>query len=398
MSENTLVLDEYQSAAAKAIFDWYALNQRHKNKRPERFILAGLAGTGKTTIVKYIIGTLGLDKSNVAFCAFTGKAALVMTRKGTPATTIHRLMYKVGEDLHGKPIFTRRSQLSESIKLIVVDEASMVSKEIQSDLESYQIPVLYVGDHGQLPPVGEENSLMLKPNVRLEKIHRQAEGNPIIMLSKLARLGAFLHNKSYGEGVSKIPKAHFDIGTASTFDQVLCGKNITRHELNKKFRAHLGLANPGDPFSYIPVSGDRVISLKNVYSHGLINGLTGKVTFSGDFDYGDINEDDLYKYPSNMLAIDFDNEDFSGSDGEEESFSNIPYQELVFAKNFIDQKDRYQYPFDYAYAITVHKSQGSQYNSVLIMEEYLGDKDMHKRWLYTAITRAVESVVIVGSK
>lgn len=378
----SIVLEDSQRSAVNAIKKWFT-----SQTKQQRFILAGLAGTGKTTIVKCIIEELNLAEDEVCFCAFTGKAAMVLTQKGTPAVTMHKLMYDVSEDpLTHDPVFTRKDRLDKKLRLIVVDEASMVSKEMQKDIESYEIKILYVGDHGQLPPVGDEvNNLMTKADETLEKIHRQAEGNPIIFMAKLARLGAKLPYKQYGDSCIKISPRELTVSMLTATDQILCGKNATRTKLNNRMRSILGFTRPQVQ------PKDKIICLRNNWLKGFINGMTGTVAETYEFDKeAYATEEDWWRYPCGTMAMSFQSE--LG-----ENHHNVPYDEGVFVGQKPDFKNRYLEAFDFAYAITVHKSQGSQYLYPIVMEEYLGNSQFHAKWLYTAITRAANGIIIVGT-
>jgi exodeoxyribonuclease V len=203
------------------------------------FRVFGYAGTGKTTIVSHAISDLGLTTGtaglggDVLYAAFTGKAALVMTRKGTPASTIHSLIYHVSEpteaeiekikkeiadlavrlpsmgpaerqfeevrlkklelqlkDIH-KPRFTLNpGSILRDAKLLVLDEVSMVGDDMAHDLLSFGKPVLVLGDPGQLPPVkGEGAFTKVQPDVMLTEVHRQTGESAIIRLATMARQG-----------------------------------------------------------------------------------------------------------------------------------------------------------------------------------------------------------------
>lgn len=373
-------LETQQQDAVKMIEAWY----KKGNKEP--FVLAGLAGTGKTTIVRYFMDKLNVHPDDVAFVAFTGKAALVLTSMGTPATTIHKLIYKVVEDPKTKEIsFVKSDKLDKPLKLIVVDEASMVDDAIQKDLESFKVPIIYIGDHGQLPPVNGISKLMMDPDIKLEKIHRQAEGNPIIWLAKMARLGAKLPYKKYSDSVVKMSMKEVTPALLTSVEQVLCGKNATRNKLNLRVRACLGKVTPR------VTVGDRVICLRNNWQQGYINGMTGVVKSLQEFDRSNIKQEDSWRYHVDQPAMDF------VSDYNNELLCNIPYDAGVFTQQVPpDMKNRCIEPFDYAYAITVHKAQGSQYTTAMVIEEYLGDSSVHKKWLYTAITRAAAGLILVG--
>jgi len=381
---SSIVLEDVQRQAVDQITTWY----RSSSGPSKPFVLAGLAGTGKTTIVKYFMDSLGIPFSEVAFVAFTGKAALVLTHMGTPATTIHKLIYKIVDDPEheGELKFELATELPRVLRLIVVDEASMVSEEIQKDLESFHCPIIYIGDHGQLPPVSGVSNLMLNPDIKLEKIHRQAEGNPIIFLAKLARLGARIPYKQFNEHITKIPMKDVTASMLTSVEQILCGKNVTRTKLNQRVRTILGKQGP-------EVSvGDKVIFLRNNWGKGYINGMTGYVRDLGKFDKKDVKQEDWWQYPAGQRAMLFE------SELDRTMFSNVPYDKGIFTgESPPNLKNRCIEAIDYAYAITVHKSQGSQYGTAMVIEEYLGDAMQHRKWLYTAITRAAVGLVLVGS-
>jgi len=381
-------LETVQADAVGMIETWF----KKGNKQP--FVLAGLAGTGKTTIVKYFMDKLNLHPDDVAFVAYTGKAALVLTSMGTPATTIHKLIYKAEEDPKTKELkFVKATKLEKPLRLIVVDEASMVSEDIQVDLESFRVPIIYIGDHGQLPPVNGISKLMMNPDIKLEKIHRQAEGNPIIFLAKMARLGAKLPYKEYGKGVIKMSMKDVTPGLLTSVDQILCGKNATRIKLNHRVRACIGKTTAN------VTVGDRVICLRNNWQRGYINGMTATVKSIQPFDKSNVKDEDSWRFHVDQQAfnIDCDHDSSDYSDDGSNMLFNIPYDTGVFShQQSPDMKNRCIEPFDFAYAITVHKSQGSQYQTAMVIEEHLGDASLHKKWLYTAITRAAQGLVLVG--
>ena len=299
---------------------------------------------------------------------------------------MHKLMYDVNEDKETHEItFVKKDSLDRLLKLIVVDEASMVSKEMQDDLESYGKRVLYVGDHGQLPPVGDShNNLMLRPDIKLEKIHRQAEGDPIIFLAKMVRLGAKLPYKTWGDSVCKIPKSSVTPTMLLNVDQVLCGKNDTRRKMIEVIRRLKGFPEGNDP-----QVNDRIICLRNNQQKGFVNGLTGVINSLQDFDKEYCDEKDWWRYPPGTPAMNF-------KDEMENYFYNVPFDFAVFNGMKPDFKNRFIESFDFADCLTVHKSQGSQYISGMVFEEYLGDSKFHAKWMYTAITRMVKGLIIVG--
>lgn len=374
-----ITLEKEQQAAVDAIYSWYT-----SQRRQPRFVLAGLAGTGKSTIVNFVIKAL--DNPLVAYATYTGKAALVLRRKGIPCRTIHKLIYTPKEDDKGNLIFELVDELDSPYDLIVVDEASMVDSEIRSHLESFNVPVLYIGDHGQLPPIkGQAENLLTQPNIKLEKIHRQAEGNPIIKLATMARRGIKIPFAKYGDGIWKVHSHQIRDSHLLEADQVLCGKNKTRIALNKRMRAALNFKDPEGVFFSIPQVGDKIICLKNNWNKGLVNGLVGVTTGIKPF---------LPRKEEEMQFKDFDALEFMDEDGN--PFTNILFEPTSFLVEKPEiNKMGFEY-FDYGYAITVHKSQGSQYVNPVIYEEWLGDPSFHSKWLYTAITRASEKLILVA--
>lgn len=166
-------LNEKQQLAVNRATDWYA------KQNTQIFKMAGYAGTGKTTVATTIARTLESDE-NTLYCAFTGKAACVMRQKGMPGQTIHSAIYDyetVTDPQTGKQHVVHHLKPRLPYKLIVVDEASMVGTEIAKDLLSFQIPILAIGDPGQLPPVGDRYSDLLRgPDIVLDEIMRQDGG------------------------------------------------------------------------------------------------------------------------------------------------------------------------------------------------------------------------------
>lgn len=191
-------LSSDQQAALDAVRAWLTTTK-------PTLTLGGFAGTGKTTIIAKLLEEL--RGMNVYVCAFTGKAASVLRSKGVPASTMHALIYEPTNwcdvcqrivETAGKKICA--SCLKGSVKtkfvpvpfidaeLVIVDEASMLNLYHVQDLEALAPKVLYVGDHGQLEPIGRDPGIMRNPDIRLEKIHRQAEKSSIIQFAHHVRL------------------------------------------------------------------------------------------------------------------------------------------------------------------------------------------------------------------
>lgn len=357
---------------------------RYKQKEPYTCI-AGYAGSGKSTLVNFIIQALNIPEKQIAYCAYTGKAALVLQQKGCPgATTAHRLLYHTKELPDGTFKHTQRKHPESQLKLIVVDEISMLEKEQWEILMKWGIHVICLGDNFQLPPIGQDNGILQHPHIFLDEIMRQAQDSEIIRLSMDIREGKHL-NYFKGKDVRIVPKDNIADKLLVSADMVLCGKNTTRFSLNNRIRH----AYWGDRYVDEPINGDKCICLKNQWSVGdLVNGSIGIIS--------NIRKEDTFFLKPKMLAnFDTDYNDWFVD-------LSMDYKLFVDGKPTVNQDNWKMYPkeirpmeFDYAYAVTVHKAQGSEYKKVVLFNEYLGrDKEQWQRWLYTGITRASEKLVI----
>lgn len=365
--------------------------ERYKNKEPYT-VICGYAGVGKSTSVQYIIEALGLSEDQVVYATLTGKAALVLRSKGClNAITLHKLLYIPKKLPDSDEVeFIEREILEHPYKLIVVDEASMVSKEIFDLLLSHNIHVIFLGDNFQLPAISESANILDNPHVMLTEITRQALDSPIIRLSMDIRSGKPL---VYGgpKEAKIIDKSKMKKWLPGA-DIVLCGRNETRYRLNKQMRQ----LKWKDKYQDGPINGDKLICLKNYWritdmndETPLVNGMIGTIS-------GIHTTETKLLHPK--LTARFENE--TGQVFEKIKM-NIDYKMLTKHEPTINNENwrdfyRVQKPllFDYADSITVHKSQGSQWNKVLVYSEVMGDKDSYYRWLYTAITRAAERCVV----
>ena len=388
-----------QAHAIKEGVKWF------KKRNDQVFVIAGFAGTGKTTIAGEIIRQCGLKIEEAAYVAYVGKAAMVLSMRGLPARTIHSLIYecidipkrddngKIIRNRKGVPLMTKkfilRDSLSPKIKIIVVDEGSMVSDDILKDLLSFGLPVLILGDPHQLPPVFGVSSVMSKPNVILTEIMRQAEDNPIIHFATMARMCKFDEFRPGNYG-GKVFINTYD-GIFKSFqllrmaDVIICHYNKTRDTLNPYIREEV-YGKPKDSL----VIGDRLICRENNWgttlSHNpnmaLTNGTIGTVK--------DINLEESTK---NFITFDFAPEYMPN-----ECFDQISLDWRFLRMNY---KDRETYitdrtKFEFGYVITCHLSQGSQYDNVMVYteRERMRNPRDYSQWLYTAITRAVDRLII----
>ena len=339
----------------------------------QTFYLAGYAGTGKTTIARH----LAEDAGKVLFGAFTGKAALVLRSKGCRgASTIHSMIYKVEDDERADARFILNTFDSpvKDADLVVIDEVSMVGEELGTDLLSFGKRVLVLGDPAQLPPVSGEGYFTARtPDFMLTEVHRQAAVNPIIHMSMTIREGRRLEIGSYGES-QVMTRADITQARVVEADQVLVGLNKTRRLYNRRLREIKGF----EGFFQI---GDRVVCLKNNKEKGLLNG--GIWTVREILDQNDETTEmqvrpldaGMTRRPVDVLTH------HAWLTGEER---NIDWREAK----------KYQ-PFDFAYALTCHKAQGSQWDSVVVFDESRTFGEDRDRWLYTAVTRAAEKVTVV---
>lgn len=385
--------------------------------------IGGLAGTGKTTVAKQLAG-LG---DGITFAAPTHKAAAVLRGKiDAPVGTYHSLVYRPAEvyrcrlsrrtvqadpqhacGLDGEcrcddrfepcgrhagacridqePVFTRRVVLDGWRSLIVVDEASMLTNEQVADIRTFGVPLLLIGDHGQLPPVrAQMNSWMAKPDAVLTVNHRQGEGSGIVTLAHRVRAGgrptagsdgdvALLDAKTHPEAVQALLE-RFTVGQNRA---VIVWRNKTRADFNAALRGHTGL----------PQDGDRVVCLRGcelpTADHGepayVHNGALGTVTSATHHQgtrvitlHVQLDTGELVKTVAALYQF-----------GEPEQ---LPWNDVRRP-----QGDGWQ-SWDYGYAITAHKAQGSEWDDVIVVDENPRD---YERWMYTAVTRAAKRLVVV---
>ena len=371
--------------------------------------VGGYAGTGKTTIIGELRKRLYelFPYLSVAFVTFTGKASSVLLNKLTMTNsyfgidycgTIHGLIYK--------PLFEWDNKLKRYIvvgwkkisndefyhKIIIIDEASMVSKEIWNDLKSYGVPIIAFGDHGQLPPIGDDFNLMKSPIFTLTEIHRQALNSPIIKLSQVARKEGYIPFGIYSKEVFKISWRHpkcLDIWKNVSYVDpnlsILCGFNITRNNINHMIRDSLGYKERA------PYPGEKIVCLCNNHNLRIMNGQIGNVIWL-------VPDDDSYR-----ITVEIDNElydclvaDQCFGESKYSLYDKSPklmrLRDQCFDKGYTNVDF-----FDYGYVISVHKSQGSEWDKVILFEQRTSnwDDEYYAKWLYTAITRAKNKLMII---
>lgn len=422
---NPIPLSSAQEAARLAVVEWYErFAARAPMGRPRAFgepadlrpgitggpsqvfRLFGYAGTGKTTIAKAIASSIDTRGRSVVFAAYTGKAASVLRAKGCNATTIHGMIYRprtvnrlVDQDIE-KPVAETAAKIAETIEtnnlplryeadvefdlrrhalstanvaLIVIDECSMVGRKIGQDLLSFGIPVLVLGDPAQLPPIGDAGFFTSgAPDILLTEIHRQKDGCGILDMATTVRTGGRLECRAYDESLV-MPLSRREQINPFDFDQVIVGRHATRAAWNRRMREQLGFTTT------LPAWGDKLVCLRNDYRSNLMNGEM--IVSHGVVE--DVDED-TFRLRCYDPAIGRHFDTLAHKHFFEGRAGDLPFGETAGAT-----------VFDWGYAITGHKSQGSQWGRVLIQDESFCFRDARAAWLYTAITRAADHVTVM---
>ena len=366
-------------------------------------VISGFAGTGKSTLVKFIIEALDVDHGKVCYATFTGKAAQVLAKKGNKnAMTLHKLLFDSIPRKGGG--FMRIPKKTLDYTVVVVDEISMAPKSIIDKLFQHNVYVICLGDPFQLPPIDkeEDNHLLDHPHIFLDEIMRQAEESEIIRLTMGIRDQKPL-NFAKGNEVQILPYSELCDGMLNWADQVLVATNLQRHSMNDFMRQMRG-------FGPDPCDGDKVICLRNYwdswnYDNGdpLVNGTIGTIHNPRK----DIIRVPYYAY--NKGVIHTLQADFTTDVDEHFGEVSMDPKIMLGGESELEWRDKYRLgqlknrigdvipkEFTYGYAITCHKAQGSEWDKVLVIEEkFPFQKIDHARWLYTAATRAAEKLVII---
>ena len=392
-------LTEKQEKGLETILTRYNLGLKYTT-------ISGYAGTGKSTLVKFAIAALGVREDRVAYATFTGKAAEVLRKKGnTGACTLHKLLY----DHFPKPGggFIRKPKTSLDYDVVVVDEVSMAPKSMIDMLLSHRVYVIFLGDPFQLPQINKDEShdILENAHIFLDEVMRQAAESEIIQISMKIRNGEPIDFMK-GKEVIIIPKSELVEGHLTWADQILCGTNAIRESINRQMREIYG-------FSGFPQDGEKMICLRNYWDDcadngdALVNGTTGILH----------NPFETFRMIPNYIPIDNHRMDviqgdFVTSDGS--TFNSVEMDKkllidgvkcitdgkILFRLGKLKNKigDIVPREFAFGYAITTHKAQGSEWDKVLVIEEkFPFSKEEHARWLYTAVTRASERLVLVRS-
>ena len=385
---------------AYALFrDWY----QTKKKKPILRI-GGLAGTGKSFLIRYILEQFGFDEEDCYVCAYTGQAVNVLRQDGILAKTIHSTFMHSKEepllDENGKTIFRSGIPLMKmkyvpvksipsSIKLVIVDEASFLPKKLEDLIRSYNVPILETGDPIQLPPVtGDQCFNLDNLDYFMTTIMRQNKDSEIIKFASAIREYEPIVLSDYGREVKFLWAQEDNEATFFRFmpffrgsDIIISSTNKQRDEFTALYRKHI--IKTDSPY---PVKGERMICRKNdwglkIGQYPLTNGTIGIAkhtvsksdidtttnTFFMDFQPDFINDDyyDGLLCDSKFLRSKFGNKDMTY------------YERLNPGKKF-----------EFAHVTTCHLAQGGGYPTAMFLDAHNRDPEYHMRIRYTAATRA----------
>ena len=374
------------------------------NQGQKYTIISGYAGSGKSTLVRFIIDALGVDEELVCYCAFTGKAAEVLRQKGNKnVCTLHKLLYQHIPKPNGG--FFRKPKTELEYDIIVVDEISMAPMTLMQLLFKHNVYVIGLGDPGQLPPIdkNEDNHLLNSPHIFLNEIMRQAQESEIIQLTMKIRNNESIDYYN-GNDIKIIPYKELNTGVLQWGDQILTATNKKREAINHQMRELAG--REGDP-----VDGDKMICLRNYWEdlsldeNALVNGTIGILqnSFKTWREIPQYLKTDIKRFniiTGNLLIPEMN-----------DTYKNVEmdYKMIMTNQKCCDWKLSYKLgklkpkigdivprEFAFAYAITGHKAQGSEWPNLVVLEEkFPFDSEEHKKWLYTCCTRASQKLVLV---
>lgn len=387
-----------QKEAYQKIIKWV------NEKSSKQFVLAGYAGCGKTFLLSLIAKNIS---KSIAFACFTGKAALVLKSKLDAAGvkysycgTIHGLIYSPIIDPKTLKIKGWKKKVMIPEDLVFIDEASMVDSKIYRDLTFYGKKILFCGDQAQLPPISKDNfSIMTKPDFMLTEIHRQAIDNPIIKLSMIIRTGGDISNfkndddrviitNKNAKGVDELIYNAFKDKNERLDSAMLCYFNASRVRYNNIMRSMLGYNENR------PQIDDVVICLKNSSldeDTTIFNGMRGLVGKATDKD--DLKYTLTVNFPYDNMSL---TENVSRFQFNDEKTFQSPLDLKKYGQNIKSWKSVGML-FDYGYALTYWKIQGSQYDNIFLFVErskYQTEEDFRKA-MYTSVTRSSNKLVVL---
>lgn len=379
------MLDQSQEAAYQEIIDWT------KSAKDGWFSLGGVAGSGKTTLIaEYVLPELVLNrKLRIAVATPTARAARVLAEKLSPDVkaqlrhlgTIHSLLYKPILDEYGNILRWVKKSFIEETDLILVDECSMVDHVMEEDLLGLRVPIIAVGDHAQLPPVNGISTWMRRTSVLLDRVHRQALESPVLRLATTIReIGRLpLDLKSYdveqhlkfSMATPRIRALYREKGLDNI--AIACFTNANRCRINLDMQQRI--------FKHTtPCQETQVVCLKNNKNYGICNGDRG--ILQGEFrENGDLIVSDVQLETGDRIRdVRMDPRQFGEPTKVEQDF----------------EEQKLNVSMDYGYALTCHKMQGSSFDEVFILKDMPRSMDEYGRWMYTAVTRAVNKVHFIS--
>ena len=390
-----MILSNRQEQGLKTCIEKYINGEKY-------CVISGYAGAGKSTLVKFIVQNLpGINlEEDVVYACYTGKAAQVLLKKGNKnVLTLHKLLYESIPKPDGT--FLRIPKTTIDYKVVIVDEVSMAPRQLMELLFSHNVFIIALGDPFQLPPVdkNQDNGLLNTPDVFLDEIMRQALDSEIIRLSMQVR-NKESFDYSVGSDVIVMPKKDLNTGVLKWADQILVGTNATRVAINNKMRDLMGRGNK-------PEDGDKVICLRNYWDYQadnydpLVNGTIGYINNI----YETYNRTPGWAGGDTIKVL---KADFTSDSNANFGPLQMDEKQILTGERCLDYRKIYKLTsnrktahlvpmeFTYGYAITCHKSQGSEWDNVCVLEEsFPFDREEHARWLYTAITRASSKLVLV---
>lgn len=393
-----IVLNEKQQQFVDLAINWF-----HHSSSP-LIQLAGFAGTGKSVVISEIVKRLNLRPNEILPMAYTGQACTIMRKRGfSNACTCHSGLFSPVQEYQkdefsgaikidktfNTPIlnwkFILKDLSASNIKLIVLDEAWMIPKKFKRFIDATNIKVIAAGDPNQLPPISDEPGYLVDGDIfYLTELVRQSEKSPIIYLANRIREGRSIEFGTYGNSAMVIRLDDLSDMMLANSNMVLCCINDTRDRINTKIRSDIKRITTN-----FPIFGERIICRKNNWKKEvdgipLVNGLTGTI----------ISPSGIDRFNGETLKIDF------LADMLDKPFTNVDINFKYINSNHQDKKLLSKNPylkgerFEYAYASTVHLSQGSEYlNGVYISESF--DKNISRALNYTAITRFKNSLIYV---
>lgn len=409
------------------------------------FVLSGLAGTGKTTLVTQIIDHLyNVQGWRVALCAPTGKAASVLNSKQRiiKAQTVHglfgavpsevsveeRLEYsRLSDRIVADQTLTpqekaryselklkidraekklgfsghRAEELNEAYDVIIIDEASMLGVKSHGEnlgFDYVNIPIIFVGDPGQLPPVNDTPYVdWSKPDGHLDDIMRQGADSGIVPYAHVIYRGGWPNRaqiESMGTtDIALLPNLQpRTILAAEAGHQILCHRNDTRHQFNNLIRAKLGIKGVFE--EHYPAVGELLLCKETSKPDKLFNGTLLRVT--------EVKPHKNWVDNKYLCIID------AKVEGEDREVKNL----LICLTDMCESKQLHSSPekdaahrdvakrngilCTWTYALTVHSAQGSEWDKVLVVGELNVSRPQGRQWWYTAVTRARNELMVAS--